>query len=276
MNCAITKARAGRFAAIALAAGAAWTSSGIAAFAGGNVPSYGRWDGFYFGAALGAGSTTAEFGSGSNTELGKAVAASGLPNAATLSTWSALGEASHRFSSWGGYGGINRQFDNLVLSAELTYNRMFGTATTTSSNTHSYAFASGSYNYSVGTAAQSSITLNQYGTVRGRVGYVAGQFLPYVALGLAVGSADYSDVGMVTYSAIDNSGTGQPSLGGTFTSSFSRRDVITYGGVGALGLDVTILPNLFLRGEWEYAAFSPVGGHRLTVSTFRGGIGLKF
>ena len=241
-----------------------------------SIKGYGRWDGYYFGATLGAGAATGAFGNGSNTQQNIAVAASGLPNQSELASWSALPDAMRSFRNWGGFGGINRQLDRLVLSAEVSYSRPFGATTVTSSNTTAHNFTSGSYAYNVNVTAMSSLTLDQYGTVRGRVGYVVGQFLPYVALGVAVGSVSYSDRGTVSYTAVDISGTGQPSLSGSFTSNAGRNNVVAYGGVGAVGVDVTILPNMFLRGEYEYVAFAPIGGHRLMLSTFRGGIGLKF
>ena len=41
-------------------------------------------------------------------------------------------------------------------------------------------------------------------------------------------------------------------------------------------MDVAILPNVFLRGEWEYVGFAQVGGIRTNINTGRVGIGVKF
>jgi len=39
---------------------------------------------------------------------------------------------------------------------------------------------------------------------------------------------------------------------------------------------VKLLPNVFLRGEWEYIAFSPVSGNRSSINTARVGVGVLF
>ncbi len=41
-------------------------------------------------------------------------------------------------------------------------------------------------------------------------------------------------------------------------------------------MDVALLPNVFVRGEWEYIAFAPVGGIRSNINTGRVGLGVKF
>jgi outer membrane immunogenic protein len=41
-------------------------------------------------------------------------------------------------------------------------------------------------------------------------------------------------------------------------------------------VDVAVLPNVFLRAEWEYVAFAPVDGIRATLNTGRVGAGLRF
>ena len=43
-----------------------------------------------------------------------------------------------------------------------------------------------------------------------------------------------------------------------------------------LGMDVALLPNMFLRGEWEFVAFAAVGGIRSNINTGRVGVGVKF
>jgi hypothetical protein len=58
--------------------------------------------------------------------------------------------------------------------------------------------------------------------------------------------------------------------------SNSKNNAIVAGFVGGLGMDVAVLPNVFLRGEWEFVAFAPVSGIRATLNTVRVGIAMKF
>ena len=43
-----------------------------------------------------------------------------------------------------------------------------------------------------------------------------------------------------------------------------------------LGMDVAMMPNVFLRGEWEYVAFARINGIRSTINTGRVGLGMRF
>lgn len=97
-----------------------------------------------------------------------------------------------------------------------------------------------------------SYKLVDYGTIRGRAGYAFGQFLPYAALGLGVGRIDYT------------------------TPSASRDNAYALGFVAGLGIDISLLPNVFLRAEWEYAYFTPESSTTSSVNTGRVGLGVRF
>jgi hypothetical protein len=75
-------------------------------------------------------------------------------------------------------------------------------------------------------------------------------------------------------------GTGTPSTTSIkpFSSSLSntKNNAIVAGIVVGLGMDVALLPNVFLRGEWEFVGFAPVSGIRTTLNTARVGIAVKF
>jgi outer membrane immunogenic protein len=152
-------------------------------------------------------------------------------------------------TSYGGFIGYNALWDpTLTLGLEFAYNRPSSLATSTS-------VTSGT------TTATSSLELVDYATLRARAGYVVGQFLPYAVLGAAIGRLDYSVI--------------ETSAGATVLNN-SRDNAYAIGFVGGLGMDVALLPNVFLRGEWEYIAFSPVGGIRSSLNTGRVGIGVLF
>jgi opacity protein-like surface antigen len=94
--------------------------------------------------------------------------------------------------------------------------------------------------------------LIDYGTVRARAGYAFDRFLPYAFLGGAVGRVNYN------------------------TPSASRDNAFTPGFEAGLGIDVAIMPNIFLRAEYEYVLFGPVGDVRSNISTARAGVGIRF
>ena len=147
-------------------------------------------------------------------------------------------------TSYGGFLGYNIQWDDLVLGLDGGYTRA------SSLQTSSQATA-------LGTTVTSQLKLTDYATVRARAGYAFGQFLPYGFVGAAIGRMNYSTVsGGVSVANRDNA------INGGFTAG--------------LGVDVAILPNVFLRGEWEYIAFGQVSGIRATDNTGRVGIGVRF
>jgi opacity protein-like surface antigen len=124
--------------------------------------------------------------------------------------------------------------------------------------------------------AQSSLQLIDYATMRARAGYVMGQFLPYAMIGAAVGRFNYANT-----ATVHNVGTppvGSPILpfDTTETRSNAKDNEIVGGFVAGLGMDVALLPNVFLRGEWEMVAFAPVGGIRANINTGRVALGMKF
>jgi outer membrane immunogenic protein len=94
--------------------------------------------------------------------------------------------------------------------------------------------------------------LIDYGTVRARAGYAFDRFLPYAFLGGAIGRVNYN------------------------TPSASRDNAFTPGFEAGLGIDVAIMPNIFLRAEYEYVLFGPVGDVRSNISTARAGVGIRF
>jgi outer membrane immunogenic protein len=177
-----------------------------------------NWDGFYVGGQIGYSSMTVDFTKTLDTEE--------LPNQSSSST------------TYGGFLGYNWQVDpNLVLGVDFGYTRPSSLSTSTSLNSDT-----------------ASYRLVDYGAFRGRAGYAFGQFLPYAALGLAVGRIDYT---------ISN-------------PQASRDNAYALGFVGGLGIDIAILPHVFLRGEWEYAYFTPVKHIASSVNTARVGVAVRF
>jgi hypothetical protein len=45
---------------------------------------------------------------------------------------------------------------------------------------------------------------------------------------------------------------------------------------GHYPLDVAIMPNVFMRGEWETIAFTNVGAIASSLNTVRAGVGVRF
>jgi opacity protein-like surface antigen len=202
-----------------------------------------RWEGVYLGGSYGYSRMNVDF-SGAVDSL----SANGID----------LPNQSGQFNSYGGFLGYNTNWENvLILGVEGTYNHLSSDLTVSRSD----SATSGSTTYD----ASSSVTLQDYGAIRGRVGYAFGQFLPYVALGVAVGRFKYA-----TYATSTTSGT-------TTVVINDPNDNAWGAGLDAgLGIDVALAPNIFLRGEYEYVLFAPIGDIKTQLNTARAGIAVRF
>jgi outer membrane immunogenic protein len=151
-----------------------------------------------------------------------------------------LPKATGNSPQYGGFIGYNIQWDDLVVGFEGAYDRQ-NSLTVSASNA----------------AASSSVKLVDYATFRARAGYAFGQFLPYAFLGGAAGRFNYATV-----------------EAGTQTSG--RNNQYAAGVTAGLGIDVAVLPNVFVRAEYEYVLFSPFGDIRTNMNSARAGIGIRF
>lgn len=176
----------------------------------------------------------------SGLHLGGHVGYSNLNMDPSDATTASLAESSTSSTAFGGFIGYNFQWDNLVVGIDGAHNRPASLETSVRSGTSS-----------------ATLKLVDYGTLRMRGGYAFGQFLFYGFVGGAVGRMNYATV---------DTGVTASSRDGAFAGGFTA----------GLGLDVAILPNVFVRGEYEYIAFSPVGVIRSSTNTARVGIGVRF
>jgi outer membrane immunogenic protein len=237
---------------------------------------YNSWDGFYFGGDFGHGQSQADFGSGVGNLIAHILRNSTLENEGQVSKWSAVPNGRGSGNIWGAFVGENWQMDELVLGIEGSYHKAGSKMTAAGSDSLTRVFAtSDGYVNTVTLTTSGSFQLKDYGTFRGRAGYSFGQFLPYVGLGVSVARVNYFNQATVRVTAPAQGGN--PAINfGPVTEVNGHPNAIGYGANLALGMDVTLLPNLFLRAEWEYIAFAPVDGIRANVNTLRAGLGAKF
>jgi len=271
--------RAG-FAAIALIAmapGGALAADMPDLLRGSFTPAYTRWDGFSFGVQAGASNMTTDFGNSTSGLIAYSLRNTEVEDQFSPSTWTTLPSNTTNGRQYGAFIGYNWQWDELVLGVDAAYNRLSSmNASASDSITRQVVTTPDNVNNTLTITAQSSLKLVDYATVRARAGYAMGQFLPYATIGAAVGRFDYTNT-----ATVHNVGTppvGSPILpfDVTDTQSNEKNNAIVGGFEVGLGMDVAVLPNVFLRGEWEFVAFTPLAGIRATMNTGRVGVGMKF
>jgi outer membrane immunogenic protein len=231
-----------------------------------------RWDGVVLGAQVGYSSMSSDFGNATSSQIAYMLRNTTLEAEDSPSSWTTLPSKLTSSNSFGVFLGYNKQMDDLVLGADIAYNRPSSlSAAAADSIARTVTLNDGSVD-NVGISAASSLKLIAAST---RAGYAFGQLLPYAVLGGAVGRFDYINISTVT--VVQNPpGAAAASTFGPVTQSDSQQGKFGWGFVCGLGLDVVIMPNVFMRGEWETIAFTNVGGIASSLNTVRAGVGVRF
>ncbi len=146
-----------------------------------------NWTGFYVGGQWGYTDGNADFSRATSGPVAFVLRDTALENNVQPSAWPVLGRASSARSSFGGFVGYNTQWQNLILGLEADYEQ-----TSVSLIATDYPLArvvsDGVRQYQRLTLSGSgSLHSVDYVSLRGRAGWIVGNFLPYGFLGLAVG-----------------------------------------------------------------------------------------
>jgi outer membrane immunogenic protein len=238
---------------------------------------YARWDGFSVGGTVGFSNLSTNFGNAPGSDIAYILRNTTLEDEFQPSGWTTLPKTVTNSAQYGFFLGYNWQMDQLVLGLDAGYNHMSSTATSASDTIERIVTTSDKIQHDVTISAQSSLKLIDYATLRGRAGYAFGQFLPYAMVGLAVGRFNYSNAVLLADAQTDTSTTPNTFLGTFVDSASDGQDNVIVGGVVAgLGVDYAVLPNVFLRAEWEYIYWGPVGGIKSALNTGRVGLGFRF
>ena len=270
-------------------------------------PSFMRWSGFYFGGQAAYSGGTANFQGTTQGPLAYQLRDSVIESTYSPSQWSLLGNDGADATSYGGFVGFNTQWQELVLGGEINYSRanmafaapstpIDRLVTTVDSNTQAETL------WNLGANGSGTLRLIDYASLRARAGWAFGNnFLPYGFAGFVVGRADFrelAEIGGPTATTgptlITNPATGttttyvpapvlpcNPSVPESCSffeagSSDSANATLMYGFNFGGGVDIALMSNVFLRGEFEYIHFLPYNGIVLDMATARIGAGFKF
>jgi len=233
-------------------------------------PNYPIWSGFYFGVQAGASIVSGDFSRASRSQI-----ATILQNTAQLNDvidWTILGNASTTIPAFGAFVGYNWQWENIVAGFEANYVRLRSQTLAQSGSVGPIVAADG-YTFTV--ASSASLKITDIATFRGRFGYTFDRLMPYGFLGLAIGRADVTRTTQFTQ-ILNPSKTDITALVPGNPQTESKSGLLAYGIAAGLGVEVGILPNLFMRAEWEFVQFAPIQDIRVRVNSARVGLGMKF
>lgn len=239
--------------------------------------SYQDWSGVNFGVYVSRSNQNVDFGSGTSDLIAYILRNTTIENQAHVSEWTTAGRSGANASGYGAFLGYSYEIEpRLIVGLDATYQKFSASPSASYADTmgRSYQTTDG-YLYNVDLNSQAQVTLKDYATLRARLGYSFGQFLPYAMLGAAAARVDVSRAATVGLSATDVNGVLPPIPYHTQTQTDSR-SAIAYGVVAGAGIDAMILPNVFLRAEYEFVQFMPVNGIKMNLQTGRVGVGVKF
>lgn len=264
-------------AVVAAGAGAAHAADLDDSYLRGSFPAEERvlsWDGINFGAQIGYSSLNVDPEDAASSLVANSLRNTTVESEFSPQDWASLPKQSTNSTQYGFFLGYSAQWDRLVLGVDVAYNRPSSLEASSTDSIARRVTTSDNTVHDVSIDSSASLKLHDYATIRGRAGYAFGQFLPYAVLGAAVGRFDYA-VSATTVDVFTPSG-GTATVYAPPTQTDSKDNAYSAGFVAGLGMDVALLPNVFLRAEWEYIIFSPVGGIRSQLNTGRVGIGLRF
>jgi outer membrane immunogenic protein len=244
-----------------------------------------RWSGVYGGGQVGFSVAGVDFSGGVSSLVAHILRVTAIEQDQNISNWPLLGKRNPSGISFGGFVGYNWQWEDAVTGLELNYNRT--SLSGLSSDSLERVFMDDAqappghhFQYDVTVQGSGSARITDFGTFRLRGGWAAGPFLPYAFVAVAVGRADVARSATVSYTRTDFPDTGvtplPPATFGPVTETDGRNGAFAYGAAAGLGIDTALMPNLFLRGEWEYVQFAPLKGDHIHISTVRTALGLKF
>ena len=260
-----------------LAALAISTNAWSADMLRGSAPAFGEarsysWAGVYFGAQGGYGHGDFAFDDSANDLID----ALRSQQRVIISSAPPLPDSNGRAASFGGFVGYNSQWGDIVLGAELNYNHTSLTATGQSANPFrtgvTITDALGVVTAGVGNVrTETRAHLTDYGTLRLRAGYAYNWFMPYAMVGVAAGSADVTRSITVENAPPDVAPAGLP-----VTQSQTKEGAISIGYMAGLGVDIGLMPGVFLRAEYEFIQFGGFDDVPARVNTGRLALGVKF
>ena len=139
----------------------------------------------------------------------------------------------------------------VVLGFEINYSRIDSNSTALGTPL-SRIVSTSSFNYDVTLNGGAGINVKDIATFRGRAGWEVGNFLPYAMLGVAAARADLFRSGSAfgTQSSFDVPPIVTPF---SFTQTQAKNNAFLFGWSVGGGVDVLVLPNAFLRAEFEYS-----------------------
>jgi len=238
-------------------------------------PFVSRWAGFYAGLQAGMGVANIDFSRATEQLVAHELRELALENDSHPSTWQVLGKPDTRSASLGGFVGFNNPWEGMIIGVDFTFSRTNFSLDAPVTPITRVAAPSNGLLYQVTINGAASMRIIDFSTLRVRAGVDLGNVMPYAGIGATIGRANVYRSATSSGLEIDPSGQTPPTPF-SFTESEQKQAALIYGWSLSGGVDVMIMPNVFMRAEYEFVNFVPVYDIKSSVSTGRLGVGFKF
>ncbi len=239
-------------------------------------PFVSRWAGFYAGVQAGMGVANMDFSRTTQPLVSHELRELLLETEDHPSTWQVLGSADTRSASLGGFIGFNNPWEGMIIGVDYTFSRTGFSLDAPMTPIARVTAPSNGLVYLTQIDGAASMHIIDFSTLRVRAGIDLGNVLPYAGIGVAIGRADLFRTA-TAFGTETNPATNPPTVTPfSFTESQQKSGALIYGWSLSGGIDILMMPNVFLRAEYEFVNFVPIWDIKASVSTGRLGIAYKF
>lgn len=238
------------------------------------------WSGFYFGGGAGISETKFKPSEGLRALANSAFRNTDLAAERDMGSFiNDLPDKRDSGTQFFGIVGYNYLFDDVVLGLEADYTRAGHEYRVSDFISRRSTMAAGhAYGWSM--ATNQAAKLNDYATLRLRMGWAAGRIMPFATIGAALGrfnttSTIDADATVITNPGLPTEAVSQ-AVGYPLRVGTVRKNSYAFGLSAGAGVDWALTDNLFLRAEYQIIRFAEVEGTTTTVNTGRVAAALKF
>ena len=238
-----------------------------------------RWAGLYVGGQVGWGVSNLNFAGATQPLLAHELRELKIEQENQVSAWEVLGQADTRSASAGFFVGYNNTWEGMIIGVDFTWSKVnFSADAPVSPISRATATKDGLLVYGMNLNGAARMQISDFGVLRVRAGVDLGNVLPYAGIGVAIGRAGVYRAATAwgTEYAYDSNGNLINTTPFFFTENETKSNAVIYGWSLSGGVDIMLMPCLFMRAEYEFVSFQPIWGINASISTGRIGVGYKF
>ncbi|MGE0035354.1 MAG: outer membrane protein [Xanthobacteraceae bacterium] len=243
------------------------------------VPVLPMWAGFYVGGQVGWGVGNMNFDGTTQPLVAHMLRELRVEYENQVSAWQILGQGDTRSASGGFFIGYNNAWEGMIIGVDFTWSKVNYFLNAPVSPISRLTTTSNDLAYAMTLTGAANMQITDFGVLRVRAGVDLGNVLPYAGIGFAVGRAGVyrsATASGIEYAPNPLDPPNPIETPFFFTENETKSNAVIYGWSLSGGLDIMLMPCLFMRAEFEFVNFQPLWNINSSISTGRVGVGYKF